>query len=253
MKNMNLTAYRNKEIEQIRTSDLMELIPIDLRGNVLDIGARDGWFSKLLTHQFDNVVALDLEKPKIVHPKISCVKGNATNLNFGNNSFELVFCAEVLEHIPSQYLKSVCLEIERVAKKYILIGVPFKQDIRAGRTICFTCGKINPPWGHVNNFDLTALKKLFKSCTPQKISYVGQNIKYTNMLSTFLMDFAANPYGTYCQEEPCIHCGAKLIKPPERNIIQKIATKVAYCINKTQVLFSKPRPNWIHILFEKVN
>ena len=37
-------------------------------------------------------------------------------------------------------------------------------------------------------------------------------------LSTLLLDLAGNPFGTYDQEEPCIHCGAKLKPPPRRSI-----------------------------------
>jgi len=248
---MDLTDYRNKDIEKARTSDLMDSIPYDCRGVALDIGARDGWFSVLLAGKFDRVTAIDLEKPLIDHPRIQCVKGDATNLDFVNDAYDLVFCAEVLEHIPSKQLIKVCSELERVAKKYILIGVPFKQDIRLARTKCYTCGKRNPPWGHVNSFDEHLLKQLFSLCETQKMSFVGENKEYTNIFSVFLMDLAGNPYGTYHQEEPCIHCGAKLKKPPLRNILQKIFTRLAFYIKNIQQPFYSPHPNWIHILFEK--
>ena len=248
---MDLTDYRNKEIEKARTDDLMALVPSDCGMAALDIGARDGWLSSLLAERFDRVTALDLEKPTIAHPKILCIKGDATDLTFDSEEFDLVFCAEVLEHIPSRNLPKACSEIERVAKSYIIIGVPFKQDIRISRTKCFTCGKRNPPWGHVNSFDEHRLKKLFPLCDTKKISFVGENNECTNALSVLLMDFAENPYGSYHQEETCVHCGAKLIKPPQRNIVQKVSTRMAFYIKNIQQHFHSPHPNWIHILFEK--
>lgn len=102
---MDLTDYRNKDIEKARTSDLMAIVPNDCRGVALDIGARDGWFSVMLAEKFDKVTAIDLEKPSIDHPRIQCVKGDATNLDFVNETYDLVFCAEVLEHIPPKELK----------------------------------------------------------------------------------------------------------------------------------------------------
>ena len=42
------------------------------------------------------------------------------------------------------------------------------------------------------------------------------------------MDLASNPYGIYSQEEPCIHCGAKLKPPPQRNLFQKVVTKLDF-------------------------
>ncbi|MEW6621222.1 MAG: class I SAM-dependent methyltransferase [bacterium] len=248
---MDLIAYRNKEIEKKRTDDLMALIPGDSRKTALDIGAWDGWFSLLLAERFERVTALDLEKPSIAHPKIQCVKGDATNLAFDNDEFDLVFCAEVLEHIPSNHLQKVCSELERVTKKYILIGVPFKQDIRVGRTKCHTCGKRNPSYGHINSFDEHRLKKLFPLCEVKKISFVGLNNKCTNLLSMLLLDLAGNPYGSYQDDEWCLHCGARLKRPLQRNILQKVLTRMAVYIQNIQQYFHRPQPNWIHILFEK--
>jgi SAM-dependent methyltransferase len=249
---MCLADYRNRDIEKVRTYDLMKLIPNDCQGVALDVGARDGWFSVLLSEKFDKVTALDLQKPSIDHPRIECVEGDATNIDFISDSQDFVFCAEVLEHIPQEKLKKACSELERVARKYILIGVPYKQDIRIGRTNCYACGKKNPPWGHVNSFDTHRLKNLFPLCEVKKISFVGENKERTNKFSTFLMDLAGNPYGTYQQEEACIHCGAILKEPPPRNITQKIATKLAYYIKTIQSPFHRSHPNWIHILFEKL-
>jgi 2-polyprenyl-3-methyl-5-hydroxy-6-metoxy-1,4-benzoquinol methylase len=58
-KRMDLTVYRNKEIEKARTDDLMALVPNDCGMDCLDIGARDGWFSSLLAERFNRVTALD--------------------------------------------------------------------------------------------------------------------------------------------------------------------------------------------------
>lgn len=139
---MDLKHYRASESEQKRTQDLMRLISLLPKGkSVLDIGARDGHFSILLTEYYENVTALDLEKPSIAHPEIHCVQGDITQLNFGNNVFDLVFCAEVLEHIPSHLLQKACTEVGRVSNEYLLIGVPYQQDIRVGRTTCYSCGK----------------------------------------------------------------------------------------------------------------
>src|SRR6266540_122245 len=124
---MDLAEYRDSESERKRIADLVRLLPGNL-DSVLDIGARDGFISKLLTGHFPNVTALDL-----------------------------VFCAEVIEHIPSRTLARACGELSRVAREYLLIGVPYKQDLRVGRLTCHACGKKNPPWGRVNSFDENSL------------------------------------------------------------------------------------------------
>jgi hypothetical protein len=54
------------------------------------------------------------------------------------------------------------------------------------------------------------------------------------------------------QEEPCVHCNAKLIPPPPRTLVQKIATKGAFVLRALLNSFHKPHANWIHVLFEKM-
>lgn len=247
---MDLTEYRASATELQRTEDLLRLLPNHGR-YALDVGARDGHFARLLADKYDLVTALDLQEPNIAHPRIQCVKGDVTGLTFADNVYDLVFCAEVLEHIPSHMLGRACAELGRVCKKFLLIGVPYKQDIRVGRMTCITCGGKNPPWGHVNSFDETRLKNLFSEFALAKVSYVGEADPRTNWLASWLMDQAGNPYGTYGQEEPCVHCGATLATPPERNALQKIATKAATILARTQNSVSRRRANWIHCLFER--
>lgn len=247
---MDLAAYRGTSSEQQRTSDLARMMPTTgLRA--LDIGARDGHFSILMADRFDCVVALDLTMPCIDHPKVECVEGNAGAMPFANRSFDFVFCAEVLEHIPADRLDAVSREIERVARGKVLIGVPYRQDTRVGRTTCQNCGKPNPPWGHLNIFDEEKLQELFPSFDVEEISFVGTSSSKTNAFSTMLMDYAGNPYGTYSQEEPCVYCGSKILSPSSRNQFQLIATKIGFLARKTTEYFSKPHGNWIHMLLRR--
>jgi hypothetical protein len=247
---VNIAVYRASQSEQERTANIFEMMPRAGEA-ALDIGARDGHFSHLMAIRFKKVVALDLERPEISHSKIQCVKGNATALPFRDGHFDFVFCAEVLEHIPMPGLGQACREIERVASRHILVGVPYKQDIRLGRTTCSACGKTNPPWGHVNTFDEESLAALFKNCDVEEVCFVETTSAKTNFLSAALMNFAGNPYGTYNQEEPCIHCGARLGLPANRNFAQCIATKIAFWIQRIGNVFAVPRGNWIHIMLRK--
>ena len=246
----DLAEYRKRPAEIERVADLMRMLPQGLR-SAIDIGARDGFLSRSLSQFVPTVTALDLERPDFVHPGVHCVQGDATALDFGTSSFDLVLCAEVLEHIPSPSLEMACKELARVASKHVLIGVPYKQDIRDAKTTCYTCGGINPPWGHVNVFDEKRLAALFPTLAIAAISHVGVAKPRTNALSSSLMTFAGNPYGTYIQDELCIHCSSKLTAPPGRTLSQKIATKVAVRLKDAQAVVSKRRPNWIHILFSK--
>lgn len=248
---VNVAAYRQSAAEQERTMDLLSRLPDAGGATALDIGARDGHFSKLLAEHYGHVVALDLEKPTFEYPGVECVKGDATGLQFASGSFDLVFCAEVLEHIPEPGLGRACAEIERVARDLILIGVPYKQDLRIGRTTCQACGHANPPWGHVNSFDEAALQRSFPGCSVVSVGFVGQRRERTNALTAGLLDYAGNPFGTYRQQEPCVYCGQGLGNPGPRSVPQRLATRLAHWSRQWAEAGARPVGNWIHMLLRK--
>jgi len=247
---IDLAAYRASAAEQQRSADLFSLLPS--RGSIaLDIGARDGYLARKLAERFNRVVALDLEKPVIDHPRVEAVQGDVTALQFADNEFDAILCAEVLEHIPEPGLTQACREISRVARDKVVIGVPYRQDLRCGRTLCASCGKSNPPWGHVNSFDEARLRSLFGTLNWDQTSFVGSSSDVTNAVSATLLDYAGRPFGTWQQEEPCVYCGAPIGRPRERNLPQRVATRAAFLIDRLQALIVKPHANWIHVLFSK--
>jgi len=181
------------------------------------------------------------------------VQGDATCLAFPDNAFDIVLCTEVLEHIPPPSLFMASQEIIRVTKYYAVIGVPYKQDIRLNRTICLSCKKRNPAWGHVNSFDENKLRHLFEPLRLEKMSFIGSKREKTNMVSVYLWDLAGNPWGTYVQQEPCVNCGNKLIAPSGRSVIQRLCSKLADYIHMAQSCFIPITPVWVHMVFKKAS
>jgi len=246
----DLTDYRNTAREQERIRSLLELTP-DPPGTLLDIGSRDGYLASTFADAGWKVTALDLQRPEIEDQRIECVTGDATRLQFEDNSFDVVLCAEVLEHIPLPGLEQAASEIARVASRAAIIGVPYRQDLRLNRTRCSSCGASNPPWGHVNSFDETTLAYLMRPMEVGSIDYIGSAKEFTNFVSAGLMRFAGYPYGTYMQEEECVICGGEIGKPPPRNLLQKVATRLALVLDNTQRMIRPARPLWMHMVFHK--
>lgn len=82
---------------------------------VLDVG---GGTTGLKLFINNKVVTVDLETGD--------VKADATKrLPFGDKSFDVVSCVDVLEHIPPAKRSSFLKNIERVGKKRIIISTPF--------------------------------------------------------------------------------------------------------------------------------
>jgi len=243
-------CFHESPSENQRIKDVLGLTPKG-RFSVLEIGARDGRISKWLATCFQSVTALDITKPNLAIKNVMPIQGDVAQLPFLDNAFDVVFCTEVLEHIPRGRLPNASREISRVARYEVVIGVPYCQDLRVGRMTCSACGRKNPPWGHVNSFDEKRLNELFRALTPIQRSFVGEKVGRTNSVSVLLFDLAGNPWGTYDQEEPCIHCGRKLLAPVRRTPLQRVCSGLAFWLNRLQLMFISPSPNWIHMVYRK--
>jgi hypothetical protein len=100
-------------------------------------------------------------------------------------------------------------------------------------------------------FDEDRLHRLFTGLAVEKTSFVGMNGDSTNFVSSFLMDLAGNPYGTYVQDEPCVRCGGSVGTEPQVSRPKKLLTKAAFLARGATAPFHRARPSWIHLLLRK--
>lgn len=235
--------------EGSRIDSLLRLIPPG--GSLLEVGARDGCMTRSLARGRDELVALDLQRPDIELPGVTCVAGDARALAFEDDRFDVVLAAEVLEHIPPGDVAPACLELIRVARRYVVIGVPFAQDLRVARTRCAHCGSINPAYGHVNRFLLEDLERLFHPLRPASVECVGRTQERTNLVSDALMRMAGYPWGSYSQVEPCVACGEPVGPAPRQSFGSRILTGLAYRLDIALQRRTRPRPKWLHVCFER--
>lgn len=99
--------------------------------SVLDLGCGDGSFGVRFNHQNQyGISGLDIYKPYIkkclnTGKYIKVQRGDITNkLRFTNKSFDLVVCLETIEHLKKPDGIKLISEIERIAKKMIIISCP---------------------------------------------------------------------------------------------------------------------------------
>jgi SAM-dependent methyltransferase len=87
--------------------------------------------------------------------------GDLTDLRFGDSSFDLVLCLEVLEHIPDP--EPALREMARVSSSDLLISVPHEPWFRLGS---LARGNYLSDWGnhpeHVNHWNPKTLRRFLE-------------------------------------------------------------------------------------------
>ena len=119
-----------------------------------------------------------------------------------------------------------------------------------GRTTCGTCGKVNPPWGHISSFSIRKLHELFHKTEVRDIVYAGESVNRTNWISALLMNFSGNPFGTYKQIEKCIYCENKLVIKSDIPVYHLVIAKIARELTKLQRRIIPKKPSRLYIVLE---
>ncbi|MEK7522816.1 MAG: methyltransferase domain-containing protein [Patescibacteria group bacterium] len=98
---------------------------------------------------------------KKMYPSISIKQGDIYALPYNDNSFDLVICSEVLEHL--EHPEKALTEVIRVSKKYCLLSVPNEPFFMISN---FLRGKNLSRWGndieHINHWSKTSFEKFVK-------------------------------------------------------------------------------------------
>jgi SAM-dependent methyltransferase len=119
---------------RLRASHIFKDIPSDVT-NLLDAGTGTGIYSFSLSHRIGSIDAIDNQKDKIDYLRetnpfknISFHVMDLTKLQFSDETFDLVICSDVIEHIEDD--RAAFSEICRVLKKggTLLMTVPHDSD-----------------------------------------------------------------------------------------------------------------------------
>lgn len=158
-------------IETARVQTTIALLPTDVQ-SVLDAGCGNGVLTNLLT-DIGFSVGIDRSYSALQWVKMPHIQGDITNLPFRNNSFDAVISTEVIEHLPINGFKKGLKEISRLARKYVVISVPYCEDLEAFRTTCPSCGNRFHRTYHMRSFDHEFMTTLFPSETGLRLAQLN--------------------------------------------------------------------------------
>lgn len=96
---------------------------LELEGKqVLEVGIGNRTVGDYLTKRDIFYISSDIN-----HELGPNVKSDIKNLPFKNNTFDVVLCAEVLEHLPFEEVPVALEEIKRTALRYVVVSLPHES------------------------------------------------------------------------------------------------------------------------------
>ncbi|MEN7538102.1 class I SAM-dependent methyltransferase [Aurantiacibacter flavus] len=119
------------ETDWRRLDWVLDQIPEDCR-TILDVGTGPGALinTLALSDRFEAVNGIDVRQyTKFVSltDKFTLDIMDATQMVFEDNQFDCVICMEVIEHLPDGKMEAAIAELRRVARKRLIMSVPFKE------------------------------------------------------------------------------------------------------------------------------
>lgn len=145
----------------LRTFDqLLQTIPFD---SVLEVGCGEGHLTNhlLQRRKLSTIAGLDIGMDVVrqAHENTDAAvcQANAMHLPYEDNSFDLVVCCEVLEHVDDPF--GVLRELARVSRRFALLSVPREPLWRVLNMVrgSYLSDFGNTP-GHVNHWGVIGFK-----------------------------------------------------------------------------------------------
>lgn len=226
----------DEENDIYRIKYLAKLIPDDVK-SLVDVGCGGGIFVNHLNSSniFNRIVGIDRSSTALKYVNTEKIKADINSIPFSNGEFDIVTCLEVIEHIPYFNYNKALEELCRISNKYILISVPYNQNLLASLIKCPICfAEFNPDF-HMRSYDHSKLHSLldnygFTCINSYNIlkapSFIGSNwLKNTLGIRKRVMPwYAICPVCGFHKDHH--NSNDKELLPLNKNIIENFITKI---------------------------
>ena len=153
-------AIRQEDLD--RVAGLAARIP-DTVTTVLEVGCGNGIFANQVaeSRRFKSVVGLDRSVAALRYVRGLRLCASIDANPFSDGAFDCVAALEVIEHLPERIFPLALSEMSRLARSYILVSVPYNEDLRSEMIECPSCfSQFNPNY-HMRSFDERRMETLF--------------------------------------------------------------------------------------------
>ena len=162
-------------------TDLMATKKVD---SILDVGCGEGFTlnrlkEKGIGKQLEGLEYLQtaIQLGKKTYPDIKIIQGSIYELPYKDNSFDLVLCTEVLEHLEEQ--KKALKELVRVSKKYLVISVPNEPFFMLAQLIRGkNWSRLGNDIEHINHWTMLGFPKFVKKNAGSDIKILAKRFPF---------------------------------------------------------------------------
>lgn len=178
----------------------------DLR--LLNVGGSAGIIDNYLAGHFGSVVGMDIDEPAITHARNTYHKanlefrvGDALNLEFANNVFDVVVCSQVYEHVP---------DAQRMMNEIFRVLVP--------RGVCFFAASNRLMWNEPH-YNLPLLSVIPRPLAHGYVRLTGRASHYHELhysywgLQNLVRHFVVHDYTLKMVRDPNKYSIAYMISP----------------------------------------
>jgi SAM-dependent methyltransferase len=121
-------SWRRIDYWERYSSVAREVKTLDVKGlSILDVGGSTGNISEFLEFDCYDLCVLNTDVQAlrtVAASRLAVVAGDGCSLPFKGDSFDVVVSVDCLEHIADSSKEAFCQELQRVARKYVILHCP---------------------------------------------------------------------------------------------------------------------------------
>jgi len=146
-----------------RVAEVLERVPKDAT-SLIDVGCGNGICcnrAAAVCPSLKRVVGCDRSSAALEHVAVEKRLSDICRLPFGNDEFDVAVSLEVLEHLPVGTYDAARRELARIARRAIIVTVPWRERLAAAAVQCPICETRFHRYLHVRSFGHGTISRLF--------------------------------------------------------------------------------------------